>query len=83
MLENYLRITLYRIVNNVCSVSGGDNVRADWRRAVHSAANGGGYGVQVGGRCVGAPGYIRRPHRAERIPVPGQQGRVPAYVTRC
>lgn len=64
------------------SVAGGDNVRADGWRALHRAADGGGHGVQVGGRRARQAGHLRRAHRAQRVPLPGQQGRVPAHLAR-
>lgn len=81
--ENMFIQTVVFIVNYVivCSVSGGDNVRADGRRALHRAADGGRHGLQVGGRRARPPGHLRRAHRAQRVPLPRQQRRVPAHLT--
>lgn len=62
-------------------VARGDHVRANRRREIHRAAYGRRHGKQMGRGRARPPGHLRRPHSAQRIPVPGFQGRVPTYVS--
>lgn len=65
------------------SVIGRDHVRTHRGRQVHRPTDGRCNGKQMGRRCAGKTGHLRCSHRIERVSVPGQQRRVPAYHFGC
>ncbi len=72
----YCLLSLLSQMNCTCSFLGCDHVRVDRRSDLYRAIDGECSDCQMGWRRSGQGRHLRCDHRAERLPILGQQGRI-------